>query len=202
MDRKRKDQLEPVTQGRRAFVMATAAAIATGIAWVLRSGPTPAVEAGGAKDSSGPVTIVQFSADGKRVGKLTVPRTVKTNPEWRAQLSPIQYEVTRLEGTERAFTGDTWDEHGKGIFRCICCDTALFSSETKFDSGTGWPSFWQPIAPENVREIKDESFGMVRTAVACADCDAHLGHVFDDGPKPTGLRYCMNSAAMKFVKRA
>jgi len=182
--------------------MATASALAAGIAWVLRRGARTGTVEASVADSSGAVTIVQFSADGKRIGKVTVPRTVKTNAEWKAQLSPIQYEVTRLEGTERAYTGDTWDEHGKGIFRCICCDTALFSSETKFDSGTGWPSFWQPIAEENVREIKDESFGMVRTAVACADCDAHLGHVFDDGPRPTGLRYCMNSAAMRFVKRA
>ena len=158
------------------------------------------VEASGAQDLSGPVSIVQFAPDGKRIGKVTVARTIKTEAEWKAQLSPIQYEVSRLEGTERAYTGDSWDEHGKGIFRCICCDTALFSSETKFDSGTGWPSFWQPIAAENVREIKDRSFGMARTAIACADCDAHLGHVFDDGPQPTGLRYCMNSAAMKFVK--
>jgi peptide-methionine (R)-S-oxide reductase len=160
------------------------------------------VEASGQKESAGPVTIVQFSADGTKMGKVTVPRTVKTEQEWRQQLSPISYAVTRHAATERAFTGDTWDNHEKGIFRCVCCETALFSSETKFESGTGWPSFWEPIARENVTETADHSFGVERTAVSCADCEAHLGHVFDDGPKPTGLRYCMNSAAMKFVKRA
>ena len=148
------------------------------------------------------VTIIQFSPDGKRIGKTTVPRVIKSEAEWQKQLTPISYQVTRHAGTERAYTGSTWDLHDRGIFRCICCDTALFSSDTKFDSGTGWPSFWQPIAKENVHEIEDGSMGMVRTAVSCRLCDAHLGHVFDDGPRPTGLRYCMNSAAMHFVKIA
>ncbi len=200
MEMKPKNQLETSTLGRRGFVLSAAGAAVAGVAWWMRRSTMNTVEASGAQDLSGPVSIVQFAPDGKRIGKVTVARTIKTEAEWKAQLSPIQYEVSRLEGTERAYTGDRWDEHGKGIFRCICCDTALFSSETKFDSGTGWPSFWQPIAAENVREIKDRSFGMARTAIACADCDAHLGHVFDDGPQPTGLRYCMNSAAMKFVK--
>ena len=202
MDRKPKDQLEPAVFGRRGFVLTAASAAVAGAAWWMRRPTIKTVEASGARDLSGPVSIVQFAPDGRRMGKVTVARTVKSEAEWKSQLSPIQYEVSRLEGTERAYSGDSWDEHGKGIFRCICCDTALFSSETKFDSGTGWPSFWQPIAAENVREIKDSSYGMMRTAIACADCDAHLGHVFDDGPKPTGLRYCMNSAAMKFVKHA
>jgi peptide-methionine (R)-S-oxide reductase len=116
------------------------------------------------------------------------------------QLSSTSYWVTRHADTERPFTGATWNEHGHGIFRCICCDLALFSSETKFESGTGWPSFWQPIAEENIVKTVDGSLMEVRTAVSCRLCDAHLGHVFDDGPPPTGLRYCMNSASMRFVK--
>jgi peptide-methionine (R)-S-oxide reductase len=148
------------------------------------------------------VTIVEFSQAGQRGDVVTVPTIVKTDAEWKQQLSPISYEVTRQAGTERAYTGSTWDNHEHGIYRCVCCDTALFSSETKFESGTGWPSFWQPIAKENVRENVDLSVGMERTEVACRRCEAHLGHVFDDGPRPTGLRYCMNSAAMNFVKLA
>ena len=148
------------------------------------------------------VTIVEFSQAGLRGDVVTVPTIVKTDAEWKQQLSPISYEVTRQAGTERAYTGSTWDNHEHGIYRCICCDTALFSSETKFESGTGWPSFWQPIAKENVRENVDLTLGMERTEVACRCCEAHLGHVFDDGPRPTGLRYCMNSAAMNFVKLA
>ncbi|MEJ0008899.1 MAG: peptide-methionine (R)-S-oxide reductase MsrB [Steroidobacteraceae bacterium] len=129
-------------------------------------------------------------------------KVIKTDAEWRALLPPESYDVARHAGTERAFTGPLNNEHGHGTFRCICCATALYNSDTKFDSGTGWPSFWQPIAKQNVVEKTDTSFGTVRTEVICARCDAHLGHVFDDGPRPTGLRYCMNSVAMKFVKRA
>jgi peptide-methionine (R)-S-oxide reductase len=148
------------------------------------------------------VTIVEFSQTGQRGDAVSVLTIVKTDDEWKQQLSPAAYEVTRHAGTERAYTGGTWDNHEHGIYRCICCDTALFSSETKFESGTGWPSFWQPIAKENVRESGDLTLGMERTEVACRRCEAHLGHVFDDGPKPTGLRYCMNSVAMNFVKFA
>jgi len=132
---------------------------------------------------------------------VRVPKVVKNDAEWRKQLGSDTFDITRRADTERAFTGQYWNVHDKGLYRCVCCENALFSSDTKFESGTGWPSFWAPIAQDNVREIRDSTFGMVRTAVACTECDAHLGHVFDDGPQPTGLRYCMNSASLKFVKQ-
>jgi peptide-methionine (R)-S-oxide reductase len=149
------------------------------------------------------VTIVEFSKNGERSETVQVLKIRKTDDEWRAQLSNRSvYEITRKADTEIAFSGEYWNLHGKGLFRCVCCNTALFASETKFDSGTGWPSFWAPIAKENIETIEDHSFGITRTAVACRRCDAHLGHVFDDGPKPTGLRYCTNSASLVFVRNA
>jgi peptide-methionine (R)-S-oxide reductase len=145
------------------------------------------------------VLIVQFSDTGERQGSVRVPKVVKPDGDWRKQLSPLAYEITREAGTERAFTGAYWNLHDKGLFRCVCCDTALFSSAAKFDSGTGWPSFWQPIAEENVRHGKP-SGGYTNSEVTCTRCDAHLGDLFDDGPRPTGLRYCIDSIALRFVK--
>ncbi len=129
-------------------------------------------------------------------------KITKSDAEWRQLLTPQQYQVSRRKGTERAFTGEYWDNHEPGVYRCVCCGAKLFDAATKYDSGTGWPSFWQPIAPDAVATEEDRALFMRRTEVVCAACDAHLGHVFPDGPEPTGLRYCMNSAAMTLDRAA
>ena len=190
------------TVKRRAFLVASASALGGVMLWSLRKPQILEASAGASKENSQEVTVVEFSDDGKKLKTVHVPKVVKTDDEWRKQLSSNAFDITRKADTELAFSGKYWNLHDKGLYRCICCDNALFSSDTKFESGTGWPSFWQPIAPENVSKLNDNSLGVERTAVSCTLCDAHLGHVFDDGPKPTGLRYCMNSASLKFVKQA
>jgi peptide-methionine (R)-S-oxide reductase len=186
-----------INAGRRVFLAGLGAALGGALLWKWKR---PYGIAAAAKTEPGEVTIVQFSDAGKRLAKVKIAKLVKTEEEWRKQLPAGVFEITRRADTEFAYTGKYWNLHDTGIYRCICCDNALYSSATKFESGTGWPSFWEPIAKENVREIRDTSDGMVRTAVSCTECEAHLGHVFDDGPQPTGLRYCMNSASLRFVK--
>jgi peptide-methionine (R)-S-oxide reductase len=181
---------------RRAFLTTAAAALGGAVLWSWKK---PRTLQAAALKSPEEVTIVQFSDSSQRLTTVRIPQVVKSDAEWRKQLGPGVFEITRKADTEIAFSGKYWNLHDKGIYRCICCDNALFDSATKFESGTGWPSFWAPIAAENVREIRDTTFGMVRTAVSCRECDAHLGHVFDDGPEPTHLRYCMNSASLRFV---
>jgi peptide-methionine (R)-S-oxide reductase len=186
---------------RRAFLATSVATIAGLALWQWRKSSVlqaAAATVGEPKE----ITVVLFSDAGERLNQVHIAKVVKSEAEWRKQLSENAFDITRHADTEIAFSGKYWNLHDKGIYRCICCDNALFTSGTKFESGTGWPSFWAPIAPENVSEIRDTTFGMARTAVACTECDAHLGHVFDDGPEPTHLRYCMNSASLRFVKQS
>jgi len=191
----------PRRVGRRTFLCLCGSALAGVALW--RYVRPDAAEGGTAPASPGEmVSIVDFTDAGVKEHSISVPMVVKNDSEWRKQLGFEAFEVTRYSDTEIPFTGAYWNLHDKGLYRCICCDTALFSSETKFESGTGWPSFWAPLAEENVVEVTDTTFGMTRTAVSCRRCEAHLGHVFNDGPPPTGLRYCMNSVSLRFVKQS
>jgi len=173
------------------FAFAGFAAMAT-----RRERPLPDPEQNGTGDE---VELTMFDNAGNSGATVRVRKLVHTAPEWKKELTVEEFAVARQAGTEPPYSGRDWNNERAGLYRCVCCGNALYQSREKFDSGTGWPSFWAPIAPENIRTAEDRSFGVERTEVLCRKCDAHLGHLFDDGPKPTGLRYCMNSAAMRFV---
>jgi len=181
---------------RRRAILITPFAFAGIVAVTSRKG-RDSEEDSAAED----VSIVAFDAAGAKLGPQRVQKVRRSKGEWRKLLSAEQYYVTREGSTDTPFTGTYYKRHDAGLFRCICCDNALFSSDAKFDSGTGWPSFWAPVAEENIRTRTDRSMLMERTEVLCRRCDAHLGHVFNDGPEPTGLRYCMNESALRFVAR-
>ena len=183
---------------RRQFLQRSAAATAAvTLAGCAQDSAAPA-NPGSASGQAGTVEVRLLDDQGKLGPKTTVARVVKTDAEWRKQLTANQYDIARAKGTEPAFTGAFFHETKPGVYYCVCCDLPLFTSETKYDSGTGWPSFFAPVASENVVTSPDHSHGMDRTEALCARCDGHLGHIFEDGPKPTGLRFCMNSASLNF----
>jgi peptide-methionine (R)-S-oxide reductase len=193
---------ETLARDRRRFLRAAlggGALLAAGGALLV---PRLYMAASAPVGTPGNVLLEIFDDAGRDLGARQVPKLVLSDAQWRRRLSPAAYEIMRHEGTERAFSGEHERPAVPGLFRCVACANALYDAATEFDSGTGWPSFWQPIAARNVVERSDTLFGMQRTAINCAECDSHLGHVFEDGPRPTGLRYCMNSVALHFVARA
>jgi methionine-R-sulfoxide reductase len=179
-----------------ACVMALIAGLSAAWVWSARA-DEPAAEA---STEQANVKVRVFNSRAELVGPIEMPRVVKTDEQWQAQLTPEQYKIARNKGTEAPFCGTLLDNKKEGVYACVCCNLPLFASSNKFNSGTGWPSFFQPIASENVTNHEDRSYGMVRTEILCARCDAHLGHVFDDGPRPTGLRFCVNSESLTFVE--